>query len=261
MSWSTRELADLAGTTVNTVRHYHSLGLLAEPERRYNGYKQYGVSHLVTLIHVRRLVELSVPLARIAGIDANSAEAVRDIDTELRADIDRLRRVRADISAIARANAPLDAPRGFEAVASRLSEADRALVDILSRVLPRTRIVELARMIEDEPPEVTRAFADLPVDAGERSRRELAHAVAACGDWRAVGVPGAAGRALADARRELYTPAQRDVVEQAAALGAPDPAPAEVRRSDLVRSRSAALGRGPGRRPLLSTRRPPARRA
>ena len=42
MAWSTRELAGLAGTTVNTIRHYHRLGLLDEPERRYNGYKQYG---------------------------------------------------------------------------------------------------------------------------------------------------------------------------------------------------------------------------
>ena len=28
MAWSTRELADLAGTTVNTVRHYHERGLI-----------------------------------------------------------------------------------------------------------------------------------------------------------------------------------------------------------------------------------------
>ncbi|WP_433560110.1 MerR family DNA-binding transcriptional regulator [Pseudonocardia xinjiangensis] len=28
MAWSTRELADLAGTTVRAVRHYHDVGLL-----------------------------------------------------------------------------------------------------------------------------------------------------------------------------------------------------------------------------------------
>ena len=31
MAWSTRELAELAGTTVNTIRHYHALGLLERP--------------------------------------------------------------------------------------------------------------------------------------------------------------------------------------------------------------------------------------
>ena len=47
MAWSTRQIADLAGTSVRAVRHYHEVGLLAEPERRSNGYKQYGVAHLV----------------------------------------------------------------------------------------------------------------------------------------------------------------------------------------------------------------------
>jgi DNA-binding transcriptional MerR regulator len=41
MAWSTPQLAELAGATVNTIRHYHRLGLLDEPERRHNGYKQY----------------------------------------------------------------------------------------------------------------------------------------------------------------------------------------------------------------------------
>ena len=31
MPWSTRELAELAGTTVKAVRHYHEIGLLDEP--------------------------------------------------------------------------------------------------------------------------------------------------------------------------------------------------------------------------------------
>ncbi|MGW3892293.1 MerR family DNA-binding transcriptional regulator [Micromonospora chokoriensis] len=32
------ELAELAGTTVNAIRHYHRVGLLEELTRRYNGY-------------------------------------------------------------------------------------------------------------------------------------------------------------------------------------------------------------------------------
>ena len=34
MGWSTREVAQLAGTTLRTVRHYHEIGLLDEPERK-----------------------------------------------------------------------------------------------------------------------------------------------------------------------------------------------------------------------------------
>ena len=40
MAWSTREIAELAGTSLRAVRHHHEVGLLAEPERRSNGYKQ-----------------------------------------------------------------------------------------------------------------------------------------------------------------------------------------------------------------------------
>lgn len=37
------ELAALAGVTTRTVRHYHRVGLLPEPGRRVNGYRDYGL--------------------------------------------------------------------------------------------------------------------------------------------------------------------------------------------------------------------------
>jgi hypothetical protein len=54
VAWSTREIAELAGTTVRAVRHYHEVGLLDEPKRRANGYKQYGVAHLIRLLRIKR---------------------------------------------------------------------------------------------------------------------------------------------------------------------------------------------------------------
>ncbi|MFI7215342.1 DUF3159 domain-containing protein [Micromonospora maritima] len=45
-AYPTRELAEIAGTTLKTVRQYHRIGLLEEPERAVNGYKQYGIRHL-----------------------------------------------------------------------------------------------------------------------------------------------------------------------------------------------------------------------
>ncbi|GAA3924069.1 helix-turn-helix domain-containing protein [Actinoplanes auranticolor] len=105
MPWSTRELAELTGTTVNTIRHYHRLGLLEEPERRHNGYKQYGDRELGRLLSIRRLVELGVPLARIgeAGTDGTvPPEILRQVDAGLAADIERLVRARTDIATILR---------------------------------------------------------------------------------------------------------------------------------------------------------------
>lgn len=63
--WSTREIAEFAGTTLKAVRHYHRIGLLEEPERSANGYKRYGIKHLIRLMRIRRLVDLGVALSDI----------------------------------------------------------------------------------------------------------------------------------------------------------------------------------------------------
>ncbi|NEE29361.1 MerR family transcriptional regulator, partial [Streptomyces sp. SID7982] len=66
--WSTSQLADLAGTTERAVRHYHQVGLVPEPERRANGYKRYGVRHLVRVLRIRRLSRLGLSLTRVAEL-------------------------------------------------------------------------------------------------------------------------------------------------------------------------------------------------
>ncbi|WP_344094254.1 MerR family transcriptional regulator, partial [Nocardiopsis composta] len=60
MAWSTRQVAELAGTTVKAVRYYHRIGLLDVPERTANGYKRYEVEHLVRLVQIKRLSDLGV---------------------------------------------------------------------------------------------------------------------------------------------------------------------------------------------------------
>ncbi|MCX6466467.1 MAG: MerR family transcriptional regulator [Pseudonocardiales bacterium] len=44
------------------MRHYHDVGLLEEPRRRTNGYKQYGVAHLVRVLRITRLADLGLTL-------------------------------------------------------------------------------------------------------------------------------------------------------------------------------------------------------
>ncbi|EED6225780.1 MerR family DNA-binding transcriptional regulator, partial [Salmonella enterica subsp. enterica serovar Haifa] len=44
------ELARLAGVTVRALRHYHQVGILAEPERRSNGYREYDVHDLIRVL-------------------------------------------------------------------------------------------------------------------------------------------------------------------------------------------------------------------
>ena len=122
MAWSTREIADLSGTTVNTVRHYHREGLLDEPDRISNGHKQYRVRHLVRLLQIRRLRDLGVPLNRIDQVGSNgkdSSTALSAIDADLATSIERLQRARTEITAILRGETVTDdVSSDFEDVAS-----------------------------------------------------------------------------------------------------------------------------------------------
>ncbi len=67
-----KEIADLAGTTVRTIRHYHAVGLLPVPQVRH-GRRDYDLSHVARLGRIRWLSESGLPLARIASILAEDA--------------------------------------------------------------------------------------------------------------------------------------------------------------------------------------------
>jgi DNA-binding transcriptional MerR regulator len=113
MSWSTREIAELAGTSVRAVRHYHEVGLLDEPERRANGYKKYGVAHLRKVLRIKRLIDLGFSLSQIAAMGETGyppAEALRAHDAELAATIERLRQVRVELGLFLTRSAPTGQP-------------------------------------------------------------------------------------------------------------------------------------------------------
>jgi len=84
------ELADLVGISTRAIRHYHRIGLLAEPARKANGYREYSLRDAVELARVRRLTELGLSLDE-AG-DALADDAGRDLAEilwELDADLAR----------------------------------------------------------------------------------------------------------------------------------------------------------------------------
>ena len=62
------EVARLAGVTVRALRHYHAIGLLPEPARSDNGYRDYDIDDLVRVLRVKRLASLGFPLERVGGM-------------------------------------------------------------------------------------------------------------------------------------------------------------------------------------------------
>lgn len=82
------ELAGIVGVTTRAIRHYHHLGLLPEPERLPNGYREYGLRHAAALARVRRLTELGLGLTEIRDVLADDAgrdlaEVLAELDADL----------------------------------------------------------------------------------------------------------------------------------------------------------------------------------
>ncbi|TCK26679.1 MerR family transcriptional regulator [Pseudonocardia endophytica] len=177
MAWSTRELAELAGTTVKAVRHYHQVGVLDEPEREPNGYKQYRTSHLVRLLQVTRLRALGIPLKEIRAA-VHPEEALRAVHDELGATIERLQRMRAEMAVILEHRVPLDTPSAFGAVSGDLGPRDRALLTVFSRVWEDESLGDLSALAA-ESREYEAEFEVLPEDADEGTIEALAVRVAA----------------------------------------------------------------------------------
>ncbi|MDO0932682.1 MerR family transcriptional regulator [Streptomyces sp. DG2A-72] len=84
------ELATAVGVTTRTVRHYHHLGLLPEPERLSNGYRNYTLRHAVVLARIRRLTELGLGLTEVRDVLADDAgRDLAEVLTELDEDLAR----------------------------------------------------------------------------------------------------------------------------------------------------------------------------
>ena len=82
------ELADLAGVSARAIRHYHHKGVLPEPARRANGYREYEVEHLVTLVRLGHLTRSGLSLAQagevVAEGEGTAEEVLDEIDEALR---------------------------------------------------------------------------------------------------------------------------------------------------------------------------------
>jgi DNA-binding transcriptional MerR regulator len=234
MAWSTREIAELAGTSLRAVRHYHEIGLLEEPERRSNGYKQYGVSHLVRLLRIKRLTALGLSLSQIAdlrdGPDSTpDPRDLRALDAELAATIERLQHARAEVGALMRTTAASDLPLRLASLdeTGEFPDPDRSFVAVLGTVLGPNGMDAYADLLHEEPQPVAREFDEFPADADESARQSLAERLVPHVRGLRARHPGLndlasdaprgrqhTARTIGKAITDLYNPAQVDVMRR-----------------------------------------------
>lgn len=178
-----KELAELAGVTVRTIRYYHQVGALPEPSRQSNGYRDYTADHLVALLRISQLTSSGLSLAQagaaVAGSDSSfTEEALDDVDRALEAKIAALTEQR---ERLARARSGHHIGLSRAAAALSLAPADIPVAIVIAHLYrhhPQTEV--LADALDD--PQMQPAFASLQerFDAIDETTTdgELAHLMA-----------------------------------------------------------------------------------
>ena len=126
------DVAKLAGVTVRTLRHYHQLGLLSEPPRQANGYRDYSPADVARVLRIKRLAGLGFPLSRIGDVldemdaeeNATSASALDELDRELALEIEHLQEQRRTIAELRAEHLDPDLPVRFARILRMLSGVD-----------------------------------------------------------------------------------------------------------------------------------------
>ncbi|WP_435057518.1 MerR family transcriptional regulator [Streptomyces sp. bgisy060] len=197
------EIAALVGVTPRAVRHYHQSGLLPEPVRRANGYREYGVRDAVLLARIRRLTELGLGLdeARDALADdegrglVDVLEGLADDLARQEAVIRERRERLAPLLAAARAGRlPAEGPVSPELTAllaglgevpeSPMAAKDREVLSLLDTVVPESERAGLMELIGKVAADAHAVYALLDGLAGAAPDSpgvaEAARAIAAC---------------------------------------------------------------------------------
>ncbi|MCL2535567.1 MAG: MerR family transcriptional regulator [Nocardiaceae bacterium] len=129
------DIAQAAGTTPRTIRHYHRLGLLDEPRRLANGYREYDMADLVRLMRVRWLAGAGVPLGSVSSIVAATTDdaASDDLEADLTALIDTIEAEQRVLAAkSARLRQMLDAHRSGRPVSPLPADLAAAFADLIA---------------------------------------------------------------------------------------------------------------------------------
>lgn len=221
------EVARLAGVTVRTLRHYHALGLLPEPPRAANGYRDYAPADVAQVLRVKRLASLGFPLARVgevmAQMDAGGAgpaadDPLAELDRELEQKIARLEEKRRVIASLRAERLRPDLPTAFsqslrlladDEDLADLSDEDRAALVIAGHLYGEEDMAELKRVASV----VEGSFATSSIAALAAEALEAISPLIPCfsrDNW--LRPPTEGELLLEEASREGLNEAQRDVV-------------------------------------------------
>lgn len=153
------DLARLAHTSVRALRHYHHVGVLPEPPRSRNGYREYRVTDLVRVLQIRRLATMGVPLDHMVDVLENTgrADSLDELDRQLELQIEELQSQRSALAAVRAHGGAPDVPAQLAALIDttyrgqelgNLEELDRGVMLLLDAVTDGKATSLMAGLIE-----------------------------------------------------------------------------------------------------------------
>lgn len=175
-----KDLAQLAGVSVRTLRHYHSIGIMPEPVRSPNGYRDYSALDLARLLRIKHLASLGFSLAQIGDMldrmdagpirvnpalpafDSFVDEALSELDGELALQIEELQEQRRIVAQLRTERLVPDMPVRFARILQALSDyknldelgaEDRVVLLLVGHLYNETELAELenvAKALQDD---------------------------------------------------------------------------------------------------------------
>jgi DNA-binding transcriptional MerR regulator len=133
VAWSITEVAQTAGVTSRTLRHYDAIGLLPPAYVGINGYRYYEQPQLLRLQQVLLLRELGLSLETIAEVltgQRDRVEALRGHQEWLHAEQQRLARLAATVARTIehlQEGTAMSASEMFDGFSQRRTETEEAL--------------------------------------------------------------------------------------------------------------------------------------
>ncbi|MGW2281039.1 MerR family transcriptional regulator [Streptomyces sp. NPDC001770] len=261
------ELAAVVGVTTRAVRHYHRIGLLPEPPRQPNGYREYALRDAVELARIRRLTELGLSLDEVKDALADDAgkdlvDILAELDTDLARQEEAIRQRRARLGrmleqAERNGRLPAEAPVSPELAAlfddmaraaallpepePAMAAQERELLALLETTVPtgdRSRLYAMGRSLSADAEAMRRVYAvyarlEELAEATEDDPRveQTARAIAEC-------VPDEAARAVF-ATEGARRPGEADAFTDALFAAFPPAQAAAVRRAVELLGRRA----------------------
>lgn len=246
LEFTSQRVAELAGVTRRTLRHYHAIGLLPDSARGLNGYRTYTGDHVVRLLRIKRLTSLGLSLDEVAQILADPGGSTADrllveLDRALADQMSAIRTQRRVIAEMRQVQSPVDPLPEFAARLAAMcrlgrldaTEGQRLLTELVAGFDGDTAAALEGRLDEimgdpeaERLTELGNRLADLTDDASDEMVDDLAldygRALVDLYDGFCDGrtnavwsVPQVPERLIAALAPESLSPKQHDVLRRA----------------------------------------------